>query len=109
MSLNFGIRSKKLNIDHIHFHNASLGIIVGNGFVGNTTPKTKEMNTFLSVDGGENWDQIQVGPHFIQSSDYGEIISLVPANKFTNSLKFSWNMVRIFKYFKGEKLGNCNI
>lgn len=49
--------------------------MIGTGNIGQyLSDKPDEINTYISIDGGRNWDQIARGSHIYEVGDHGGII-----------------------------------
>ena len=53
----------------------ALGIILGIGNVGkHLAYEEDEVNTYLSRDGGVNWEEVRKGSHIYEIGDHGALI-----------------------------------
>ena len=64
--------------------------------VGNTNHQldrqsAEELNTFLSRDGGLNWQEVRKGPHIYEIGDHGGLIVMAEKQNATNEIYYSWN------------------
>jgi len=64
---------------------SAVGIIMGVGNIGQYLENRKEdrINTYLSRDGGLNWEEVKKGPYIYEFGDHGAIIIMAPKNKPT--------------------------
>lgn len=59
----------------LYSHRSAPGIIMGVGNVGDRLTYDKDfVNTYISVDAGQNWDEICKGSHIYEFGDHGGVI-----------------------------------
>lgn len=59
----------------LYSHHSAPGIIMGVGNVGERLTYDKDfVNTYISVDAGQNWDEICKGSHIYEFGDHGGVI-----------------------------------
>lgn len=65
------------------------GVVAGVGNVGDYLSQYTDCDTFLSVDGGLNWQMVKRGPYRVETADQGGIIALVSDKDATSTVTYS--------------------
>ena len=80
-----------LSSDYTPFYSVdnAAGLIIGNGNVGRYLGK--EINTFMSRDGGLNWFEIKKGSHTYEIGNDGSLIVLAKDREPSNTISYSYD------------------
>ena len=72
---------------------SATGIVLGVGNMGSNLKQTEfdKFNTYMSRDGGLNWQEVKKGPHIYEIGDHGGIIVMAPILTSTTQVFYSWN------------------
>ncbi|RIA92294.1 hypothetical protein C1645_765456 [Glomus cerebriforme] len=73
---------------------SSTGLLIGVGNFGQYLLPYSECNTFMSRDGGRNWNEIRRGASLYEFGDQGTIIVVIDNKAPTDHVLYSWNYGR---------------
>ena len=76
------------------------GILMGVGNEGSYLGDYEQGNTYLSLDAGHTWKNVQTGPHLYAHGDSGSLLILVRHWRPTDTLLYSWNRGESWKDFR---------
>ena len=69
-----------------------MGLVLAVGNVGSRLERqTDKMNTYLSRDGGLNWNEVRKGPFIYELGDHGGLIVMAKHNEPTQDVIYSFN------------------
>ncbi|EGR30373.1 hypothetical protein IMG5_133680, partial [Ichthyophthirius multifiliis] len=87
------------------------GIIISMGNIGQyLNTNMKDLNVYLSYDGGHEWNEVLQGPHIFEIGDHGGIILASKIGDQTNLIKYSWDegktwdSIKIDNFFYVEQI-----
>lgn len=104
-SLNFHGLIERIDL-HGTFSSISIpGLDFAIGNVGEYLDNYLNSNTFMTVDGGVTWKEIQKGPYLWKFGDHGSIILLVRDRTYTDHFLFSLDMGNTWEkvYYPGKE------
>ncbi|OJD23332.1 vacuolar protein sorting/targeting protein 10 [Blastomyces percursus] len=78
----------------------AVGIMIGTGNVGEYLTPKSSADTFITRDGGINWEEAKKGMYQWEYGDSGSIIVLVPDSTPTKALLYSLDEGRTWKEFQ---------
>ena len=70
---------------------SAIGLMIGTGNVGEYLGYKKDADTFITRDGGLNWEAVAPGNWMWEYGDQGSIIVIVKEDQPTNNIKYSLN------------------
>ena len=79
---------------------SATGFLIGVGNVGEYLTDYNEAATFLSIDGGVTWKEVQEGVYHWEFGDQGTILALVSANDDTDSIIYSLDEGKTWSEYK---------
>ncbi|KAI3632421.1 hypothetical protein MIR68_009527 [Amoeboaphelidium protococcarum] len=82
------------NVGRVFSDAAAPGIIMGVGNVGDYLQEYDDCDTFVSSDGGLNWQMINKGPAKFETGDQGALLVYVEDGKNVEQLSYSLNFGR---------------
>jgi hypothetical protein len=91
---------------------SAAGILIANGNIGRYLSHVpEETSTYLSRDGGLNWNEIRKGSHIYEIGDHGALILIADDKNPTNTIFYTWNEGSTFEQLKisDEKIFIRNI
>ncbi len=66
--------------------------MIGTGNIGEyLSLNSDEQNTYISIDGGRNWEMVAKGSHIYEVGDHGGIILMASDQIATNEILYSWD------------------
>jgi len=87
----------------------ALGLVLGTGNIGNYLSH-RQINTFFSLDGGNEWSQLSKGSHIYDFGDHGGLIVIALNDIETDLISYSWNSGKSWEnIFLSEKMKVLNI
>lgn len=82
----------------------SVGLLIGTGNIGEyLSNKAEDINTYLSIDGGNTWNEIAKGSFIYEVGDHGGIIVMCSDQYAVNTLLYSWDEGNIYNTKKKKK------
>jgi len=92
-SLNLEIYSSNGRYAPPYSQESSIGIIMAVGNVGYELDRKRpdRINTYLSRDGGLNWNEVKKGAHIYEIGDHGGLIVMAEHDKPTREIYYSFN------------------
>ncbi|GBG73819.1 hypothetical protein CBR_g17157 [Chara braunii] len=96
----------------VYSHTSTPGIVMSTGNVGQYLYENKEVNTYLSRDGAQTWEEVAKGPHIYEFGDQGGVIIMAkhhlqgstPVIKYSLDEGLTWGNVST-----GEEIKVYNI
>ena len=76
-----------------------MGIILGVGNIGSHLSPREEINTYISRDGGVEWNEVAKGNHIYEIGDQGGLIVIAPYMNKTNYIRYSWDEGKSWEVF----------
>ena len=83
-------------------YDKAVGIIMAAGNIGpSLSYKAEESNTYLSRDGGLNWQEVRKGVHIYEFGNHGAVLVMAAVNEETNKVIYSldeglsWNSLHL--------------
>lgn len=92
-SLNIEVYSSNGNFAPPYSQESSIGIIMAVGSTGYELERKHgaKVNTYLSRDGGLNWQEVKKGSHIYEVGDHGGLIVMAKNNELTKEVIYSYN------------------
>ena len=92
-SLNLQIYSSNGIYAPPYSQESSIGLIMAVGNIGTELDRkaSDRVNTYLSRDGGLNWEEVMKGPHIYEFGDHGGLIVAAKNNMPTKDVVFTFN------------------
>ncbi|KAI5789111.1 hypothetical protein EDC01DRAFT_128633 [Geopyxis carbonaria] len=104
-SLNLHHYTERSDPRHTFASASAVGLMMGIGNVGKHLSELPDGDTFLTTDGGLNWQEVKKGPYFWEYGDQGSIIVIVSRMKETDTVYYTLNEGKDWIEYKfGEKM-----
>ncbi|PGG97749.1 hypothetical protein AJ79_09101 [Helicocarpus griseus UAMH5409] len=78
----------------------AVGVMIGTGNVGEHLTLKSEADTFITRDGGINWEEVKKGKYQWEYGDSGSIIVIVPESRPTKKLLYSLDEGKSWKEYE---------
>ncbi|KAL1960691.1 hypothetical protein VTO42DRAFT_6521 [Malbranchea cinnamomea] len=79
---------------------SAIGLMMGNGNVGEYLTQKGEANTFITRDGGITWHEVKKGNYMWEYGDQGSVIVIVAESKATKTLFYTLDEGESWKEFQ---------
>lgn len=62
------------------------------------------INTYISIDGGINFEEIRKGSHLFEIGEHGGMIVMAKNDRLTDEIEYSWDFGLTWKSIKISKI-----